>query len=150
MNENKKCRERAFHKNSIHSKPKLIIHCICQPVLASLICLLIPASVYSCSSITEASETLEKESKGTRLRIKKDGSSGAASTDTLDILTFCNDALMRLDSYTRLEGRESDSICIASQAGEKIIFICANSQRDRNGWAGTDSYHSLGETYIEI
>lgn len=61
----------------------------------------------------------------------------------LDIFTFDDDRLMRLDSYRSTYASGSERIGIHSRGGNKIVFICANSKTDRYGWSDITSFPSL-------
>lgn len=69
---------------------------------------------------------------------------------TLDIFTFNDDRLMRLDSYQRIEEPDPERIDIRSQNGNKHIIICANAHNDSNGWADINSVQSIEGRYAEL
>lgn len=77
-----------------------------------------------------------------------------ATTDTgvhtLDIFTFNDDILMRLDSYLRIEDPDSYDIDIRSQNGPKHIIICANARNGKEGWTDINSVQSLEDRYADL
>lgn len=70
--------------------------------------------------------------------------------NTLDILVFENDRLRRLDSYQRFEEFTEGFLAPASTGGDKIFFLCTNSQLDRYDWAGICSYSSLQKIFFDL
>ena len=62
---------------------------------------------------------------------------------TLDILTFNDDRLQRLDSYQRVENFDSSVAFAESMEGDKIFFLYSGTQKDRYSWAEICSYSSL-------
>lgn len=146
-----KYRDRNPSKNALNSKPQFhkLIYLI-QHYLIYTIYLLIPVSFYSCSYLMEASVPGETEPKGTRLLFSSHGGSGATIEDTLDIFAFNDDKLMRLDSYTRTMGYKTDEVSIATQAGNKIVFICTGLDKRRSDWALIDCYQTLREIRVSL
>lgn len=147
-----KCREKHFHNFALNSTPK---HTLCvsfyfRSVLTKLIFLLLPASVYGCSYTEETFGFEEKKHLGTMLNIFEFESQRAIQKNSLDVFAFNDDPLMRLDSYMRLEESDLNEVEMVTQSGSKMMFICANSRKDRYYWTGVDSYHSLKDIHVEI
>ena len=74
----------------------------------------------------------------------------APSENFLDILTFNNDRLRRIDSHQRICNFKDDIAYVESTGGNKIIFFCTNA-RNRHDWIHANSYGNLLETraYLE-
>ena len=100
--------------------------------------------LFSCSTDVPAMEA------ETHVRLKSSWSYRNEDISSIDILTFNDDALQRMDSYTRIPMNRSDRIRIRSQTGSKLIFACANCQWDRMQWAAAGSYSSLSRIYAEL
>ena len=62
---------------------------------------------------------------------------------TLDIFAFEDDAMLRLDSYQRLNDFKGHVSHISSTGGNKLFFICANSQKSSYEWTEISSYRSI-------
>lgn len=146
-------REKMFSSDSI----KLDTHIskilkISKPVLGTILTLtcLFPMLFCSCreSSIPLASgpeahmtdSVMMKMTKGLEITCIKG----------LDIFTFDDDRLMRLDSYQKTDASGYEKVGIHSRSGNKIIFICANSMTDRYGWGDITSFHSLNGHYADL
>lgn len=69
---------------------------------------------------------------------------------TLDILTFENDRLKRLDSYKRTERFEGDTAYVESTSGNKIIFCCLAAGKDIYDWAQINSYSALNKIRFDL
>lgn len=74
----------------------------------------------------------------------------SAEGGTLDIFTFCDDRLRRLDSYQRIEGFTGGSAYVESTSGDRIFFFCLSSHKDRYQWAQMNSYFSLDKVRIDL
>lgn len=102
---------------------------------------LLPALFSCCSPIDEPHSAVmfnaERPMNGTEVR-------------TLDIFTFNDDELRRLDSYQRIEYPDSDEIGIRSQNGDKHIILCANAHISKEDWAGVNSVESLEGRYADL
>lgn len=85
----------------------------------------------------------EMTSSETVTPIRLSGDISSESGSTLDILSFENDRLRRLDSYQRIEHFKGDSVHIGSTGGEKIFFFCMGSRMGRYSWADISSYAAL-------
>lgn len=68
----------------------------------------------------------------------------------LDIFTFDDDRLGRLDSYQVADASGYERIRIHSRSGDKIVFISANSMTDRYGWGKVTSLRSLDDFYADL
>ena len=101
--------------------------------------------VIGCSSGVLSSATDGVKSSSVRIPHNR-----ALSESTLDILTFEDDRYRRLDSYQRLEEVGPDTVWPASTGGDKIFFLCMNSQRDRYEWADINSYSSLRKVICDL
>ena len=73
-----------------------------------------------------------------------------AKGGTLDIFAFETDRLRRLDSYQRIETFIGGKVRIASCGGEKALFLCADSRRNRYEWSDISSYNSLTGISCEL
>lgn len=62
---------------------------------------------------------------------------------SLDVFAFRTDGLKHLDSYQRFDSLSGNEVRIASGSGQKRIFVCANSQWQRNDWAIVNSIEAL-------
>lgn len=69
---------------------------------------------------------------------------------TLDIFTFNDDELKRLDSYQRIEDPDIEEVDIRSQNGDKHIVICANSHCGKEDWADVNSLQSVEDRYADL
>ncbi len=134
MRKGNRCRRNSL----IHVSEKLIEN-IWKPVLGTLIktlfCLL-PALI-SCKGpkLAESDVTADRT---TGLMLKT-----VSDTEYLDIFTFNDDRLAHLDSYQRTEGLGEGMAEVRSQNGDKIIFVCANSRKDRYDWTEINSFAAL-------
>lgn len=69
---------------------------------------------------------------------------------TLDILTFNDDRLQRLDSYQRVENFDGNVAFAESMEGDKIFFLYSGTQKDRYSWAEICSYSSLRKITCDL
>lgn len=120
------------------------------PVLGLLL-FIVPAIPYGCSDVNPV-PCQYPASSGQSATKTVLSLSGSVSTDgaCLDIFTFNDDALQRLDSYTRIEDFRGGSIPVTSQSGDKIIFICANARKDRYDWADISSFSSIRSMTVNL
>ena len=100
---------------------------------------MVPAMICGCSG-----EKLHK-APGSQNNVILSSSSihKTAEGSSLDIFAFDNDRLKRLDSYQRIEDFTGNNAVISSTGGEKILFLCADGQRNRYEWSDISSFHSL-------
>lgn len=135
------------HINKNGSRKKLscfkshkFFHILSRPVLGNLISLsLLPALFSNCSDRPEM--TMVRS-----LRMAYD----PYCIETLDIFTFNDDTLRRLDSYQRIENDNSETLEIRSQNGSKHIVICANSHTEKDAWTGINSLDALRSRYTDL
>ena len=69
---------------------------------------------------------------------------------SVDALVFNDDILQRIDCYQHVEDIRNGTIQIGSCNGEKIVFLCANSQWDKDDWRESRSFHSLNDRKAEL
>ena len=116
--------------------------------LSYLLFLIFPALTCGCrapelqASYAEApSSTAKNHYEGMeKTSVKIEG-----NAESLDVFTFENDRLERLDSYQRFEkGDYNGNICeIASCSGEKTMIIIANSPLKKHEWIDINCLKSL-------
>lgn len=116
-----------------------------MPARVFLNLIALPAVLCGCSPEEAAPEAAAKVTAVTAVR-----SPGASVARTLDIFTFNDDALQRLDSYMRIEDFVQSSVDVASQAGDKIMFFCANGQRGKYSWADVNCVASLDGICVRL
>ena len=63
----------------------------------------------------------------------------------MDILTFENDRLGRLDAYQRINDFKEDITYVESTGGKKIIFLCSGGPYYRYNWSRISSYSGLND-----
>lgn len=112
--------------------------------------MIFPAIVIGCSPHVLPEEEPTQCSQSIVRYFKKLGEPVFKGGGTLDILTFEDDRLMRLDSYLRFDEFQDMNAYAESTGGDKIFFLCANSRKDRFGWSDIRSYHSLRETTLDL
>lgn len=116
-------------------------HILSRPVLGTLISLsLLPALFSNCSDSTG----MTMERRFPLIRHTSDG------IETLDIFTFNDDTLRRLDSYQRIGNADSETVEIRSQNGRKHIVICANSHTEKDAWTGINSLDALRSRHTDL
>jgi hypothetical protein len=76
--------------------------------------------------------------------------SSPSEGSTLDIFTFENDRLKRLDSYKRIERFEGDTVYAESTGGNKIIFCCLATCKDIYDWAQINSYSAMAQIRFDL
>ena len=69
---------------------------------------------------------------------------------TLDILTFEDDRLQRLDSYQRIDGFIGNTAYAESTGGSKIFFFCTSHGRSIYQWSEINSYSSLKKLRFDL
>lgn len=127
-----------------------LINTLSTPVLGKLTIIPLLPVLWSCSDIGQMPCPANDPTKEIPLEIAA-VKSPAQNLNTLDLFTFNDDRLARFDAYLRTEGNIEDTVRMMSGRGEKIIFACANSQRDRYDWADISSLSSLEKinAYLE-
>lgn len=125
-----------------HTKP--------LPVLGSIF-FIVPAIFYGCCNAIEDSWESNNASEESVVKTEITLSGlNIPEGGCLDIFTFNDDKLQRLDSYTRIENFSGSEAQVTSQSGNKIIFICANNQKDRYEWASISSYSSVRSLSVSL
>ena len=74
----------------------------------------------------------------------------SAEGSALDIFTFRDDRLRRLDSYQRIEEFSGNTAYVESTSGNRIFFFCLSAKRNRYEWAEMNSYFSLGKVRFDL
>lgn len=69
---------------------------------------------------------------------------------TLDVLIFGTDSLQRLEAYQRFETPAADRIFLATTAGDKQVFACANSRYAAEDWMKVNSVYGLEDFCVEL
>lgn len=69
---------------------------------------------------------------------------------SVDALVFNDDILQRIDCYQHVEDIRNGTIQIGSCNGEKIVFLCANSQWGKDAWRAASSINSLKEMNVDL
>ena len=115
------------------------------PILGKLL-IIVPVSVCGCSRM------LPDEMPNTAWIMMKiqNRQVMVSECSTLDIFTFENDSQQKLDSYQRHDNISSHEIGVSSTGGDKIFFVCADSQRNRYDWKSIKSYSSLRNVYCNL
>lgn len=137
-------REKGFLKsdssqlNSSHLSKLILSTLMTLPIL-------LPALFSSCSHSISDSDDIYM----TR-RIPVSISKGSDTLHDIDIFTFDDDQLNRLDSYTKFSTSNGECIELKSRNGKKIVFACANSQRSSYDWADISSLASMDKTYADL
>lgn len=117
-----------------------------SPVLGfTTILTLFPAAIYGCASTGETSGPTE-----TVVRVMETRSTPLTYAESIDIMMFNDDRLRRLDTYQRFEMTQCSTFKPASSAGDKLMAVIVNSQKDRYGWTDICSYDNLSETYVNL
>lgn len=97
---------------------------------------------------TQGTDEKDKVTKTFSLTI--DTGMGNVLIETLDILVFGTDSLQRLEAYQRFEGPLTEKIYLASTAGDKQVFACANSQYESGDWMKVHSVSGLYDFTYEL
>lgn len=124
-----------------------------RATLNYLLFLIFPASICGCdfpelSGNTPVTPEYSAENEcGTSV---KTSISINGKAENLDIFTFDNDRMERLDSYQRFE-KEDLRICdIATRTGEKTMVIIANSETDRYDWIDINCRKALEKRIFNL
>lgn len=127
-------------KKLSYLKSDTFFHILSQPVLGHLISLsLLPALFSNCADKPDL--TMVRS-----LSMAYD----PYCIETLDIFTFNDDMLKRLDSYQRIEKNDSEIVEIRSQNGNKHIVICANSHTEKDAWTGINSLDAIRSRHHDL
>ncbi|MCD8313091.1 MAG: hypothetical protein LUC24_02930 [Bacteroidales bacterium] len=121
---------------SRNKRPLLIVSTYAEII----VCCIIPALVFGCSSDPEVNvaEGSEEEAEFS-VRLLSDSDCENAHTD---VFIFNNDALRRIDAYQRVSGT---SFKASSRVGEKLLVAIANSSLGSGDWRRISSYDGLME-----
>ena len=122
--------------------------------LSYLLFLVFPALIYGCSSLETpvikdspepAIDTSEGLSSKTRITINED-------IESLDVFSFEDDLLQRLDSYQRFEKVQmtESTYDIATRSGDKIMLMMANSTQSRYTWADINCMKSMEKVRFSL
>lgn len=132
------CRKRLSLNNS--ETLCLNLSSLVQSTLYLFTTCLLPA-LFSCSPLPESRSAPSFAAKT---------ATAVSGIRTLDIFTFNDDELERLDSYQRIEEPDIEDIGIRSQNGDKHIVICANSHCGKEDWADVNSLQSMEDRYADL
>ena len=119
-----------------------------HPFLGTLLVIVLAITCGCTGEMSDASPSQAEIETPTALHFS--GSCMTTKGSVLEIFSFENDLLCRLDSYMRLEDFKGETAHISSTGGEKIIFICAEGHRTRNDWSMISSYSSLEKITCEL
>lgn len=127
------------------------LSCIHLLILGISVVALTPA--LSCSNLepetAKEAEVQPRDTKSTLVSIATSPQDKAV-IKTLDVLVFSTDRLHRLESYQRFETIDNERIHLASTAGEKLVFACANSPLNEEDWMKVNSTDALDRFCIEL
>jgi len=132
-----KCRKTLF-RITIQHLSTLAKQILSAPVLGKIIFYCLPAFIFGCSR-PEETQVLQT----TTVRMMENDTRALSGQHTIDILTFNDDRLQRLDTYQRSENTTCSTVEAASTAGNKIMTAIINSGIERYGWAGINSREAL-------
>lgn len=68
----------------------------------------------------------------------------------LDILTFRNDRLQKLDCYQKVDDYSCWDKEVTSGSGDRIIAVCANSNKDLEDWSYVSSMSYMKEITVSL
>lgn len=126
------------------------LSCILQLILGISVLALTPALSCSKTDSGQSPETNEKDRKTKTFSLAVDTGMETTLIKTLDILVFGTDSLQRLEAYQRFESPLTEKIYLASTAGDKQIFACANSQFESGDWMKVHSVAGLADFTYEL
>ena len=141
------CRERSVSSTIFHKLSLTNVH---SPALGIIITtlLFLPALSSCDDSVVTVSGKSEDTSVTTKVTLEMPDEGGRPRQ--IDIFAFENSGAGHLDSYQHIRSYDSMDIEFRSQSGEKHVFICADGQRDVDGWAGVNSVESLDKIYLDL
>ncbi len=117
-----------------------------QPVRDISILTLLPALLYGCVYPAYPDTSAETE-----ITIYLDAASKAIEQGhTIDILSFNDNKLQRLDSYQRMVTSDITKIKAGSSSGDKIFEIIMNSQKDSFDWAEVNTRSGLKNINVNL
>lgn len=117
------------------------------PILGYTILDLIPAVAYGCTPAPEIQDDAKEE---TVLRLMKSSGDLMSSAGSADILIFNDDRMQRLDAYQESAIPSCSVIKAASTAGNKIMAVFVNAQRERYDWAEINSFEGLEDICVNL
>lgn len=77
-------------------------------------------------------------------------SKASGTSINIDLFTFNDDELLQLDSYQQIRFTPSTKLTMRSRTGDKIVFVCANSQWEKYSWAEINSLPSLDNVCADL
>lgn len=145
----KKCRGHIVRLNShITHSLKTFEKLSKLPILGFLL-LYVAALTYGCTPYDCCSP-----SKDTKVKLLMKSSSAAVRENSvynsLDIFTFNDDILKRIDSYVRYDMPAGNLCEVASRTGPKIVGIIANSHMGRYDWGSVNSLESFCDIRTDL
>ena len=151
MNTRKKSRENILNSSDTFWRSATP----CREPFSYLLFLIFPALVCGCcaSELQNTFAAVPDSSGESHDRFQVRTTAGIESRfRSLDVFTFENDRMERLDSYQRFEeGQHTGQTCsIASRSGEKIITMIANSSEDKYGWADINCRKALTKRVFNL
>lgn len=150
FNNNKNC-ETGWSRGNLHTHSEHIFtsvtSIISKPCILILILrmfpLLLPAFLCGCSKSPDGYRTATDEPDMPIIKVK--GIEGEYSGGTLDILTYNNDRLCRLDSYQRIEDFHGRTVKAEHREGEKTVILLYNLKRKPFAWNEICSISTAGK-----
>ena len=124
-------------------------------ILSYLLFLVFPALICGCNPLEINGSNL-KSPEGTTNTDYRDCVRTSIITDaslkSLDIFTFEDDRLQRLDSYQRFDNLSctGQTYDIASCTGKKILIMLANNKKDKYEWADINCRKSLEKSIFNL
>ena len=134
-NSRNSCRERSSHLQSLSTNHILWTLSL---IFRAVLIILVPAG---CSSIINTELDAPTKSSQTSLH----QNSQLTGKTWLDILTFDDDRLARLDAYQTISDYNEDIAYVESTGGKKIIFFCTTGPHHKYEWKGINSYSALNQ-----
>ena len=128
-----RCREKITSTIST----KLSVSTLYKLLLSTSTILPLLPALFSC--------TMEEYTAETRIALTQ-----AEVKGCLDVFTFNDDKMESLDSYQRWEHFCERDIGVRTQNGKKLVFICANGQRERQDWAAVNSLSSMKDIQVDL
>ena len=123
--------------------PKMILSNLSMPRLSGCLHIILPALLYGCSGEIRPMPSIKHCTTTLKFKVSR-------SESTLDIFTFEDDRLRHLDAYQRLDHMNSETIPVSSTGGNKIFFLCINSQKNRYDWGMISSYSTLQNVFCDL
>lgn len=127
---------------------EILMNLLPAPILWALLAIL-PAAACGCSGEMYNRHDGAIDTESTTV-LHFSGNCMTSKGSILDIFTFEDDQLRRLDSYNRIENFNGDLAYASSTGGEKIFFICSDGHRDSYSWSEISSYSSLEKVLSDL